>query len=64
MIMLIVGLLLWTVVHLFPSVAPAGRQLLVTRLGNHAYQGLFSLFAIAALVLIVAGWRNTVPGQL
>ena len=61
MAMLILGLTIWIAVHLFPSVAPASRQRLVSRLGNGAYQGVFSLLLITGLLLIVFGWRNTTP---
>jgi uncharacterized membrane protein len=64
MAMLILGLIIWVAVHLFPSVAPARRQRLVVQLGNGPYQGIFSLLLIAGLLLIVFGWRNTAPVHL
>jgi uncharacterized membrane protein len=64
MAMLISGLLIWIVVHLFPAVAPASRQQFVTRLGNGPYQAIFSMVIIAGLLLIVLGWRSTVPAHL
>lgn len=64
MAMLIAGLAIWIAVHLFPSVAPASRQQLVTRLGNGPYQAIFSLLLIAGLLLIIFGWRNTVPDHV
>ena len=64
MAMLISGLTIWIVVHLFPSVAPASRQQLLTRMGNGPYQAVFSLLLIAGLLLIIFGWRNTVPDQV
>lgn len=60
---LLVGIGLWSVVHLFPRLAPGWKQGLVERLGLMPYQGLFSLFIVASLVLMVAGWRGTVPTQ-
>jgi uncharacterized membrane protein len=64
MFMLILGLVIWIAVHLFPSVAPRSRQRLIARLGNNGYQGIFSLLLIAGLLLIVFGWRSAVPVHL
>ncbi|MBT8126143.1 MAG: NnrU protein [Gammaproteobacteria bacterium] len=64
MAMLISGLSIWIAVHLFPAVAPASRRQLMTRLGNGPYQAVFSLLLIAGLLLIVFGWRNTVPDHV
>ncbi|MCP4472884.1 MAG: NnrU protein [Gammaproteobacteria bacterium] len=64
MITISTGLVIWTLVHLFPSVFPDKRQKLISRIGNNPYQGLFSILIIASLVLIVFGWRNTVPAQV
>ena len=58
MIWLIIGVLLWSVVHLFPSVMPAQRARLQQALGEAKYKGLFSLDTVIALVLIVIGWKN------
>lgn len=58
MSLLITGVLLWSVVHLFPAVAPARRSLLASRLGDNRYRGLFSLLIVASLVLMVLGWRR------
>ncbi len=61
MLMLIAGLSLWIAVHLFPSFAPDQRRRAIARIGNNAYQGLFSLLLVTALLLIVFGWRSTSP---
>lgn len=61
MLMLTLGLLVWVAVHLFPSVAPATRQQLMSRFGNNAYQGIFALSVLAGLLLIIFGWRSTDP---
>lgn len=57
MALLIAGVLLWSLVHLFPSVMPTVRASLIGRLGFGPYRGLFSLDIVIALVLIVVGWR-------
>lgn len=64
MTMLILGLVIWIAVHLYPSVAPTSRQQLIVRIGNNAYQGIFSILLIAGLIAIVFGWRSTVPVHL
>jgi uncharacterized membrane protein len=56
---LISGLLLWSVVHLMPSVLPGIRRGLVQGLGEGAYKGLFSLLIVGSIALIVIGWQNT-----
>ncbi len=58
---LIAGLALWVLIHLFPSLAPAARQGLVSKLGNGPYQGIFSLLIIGAILLIVSGWKSATP---
>lgn len=61
MTMLLAGIVLWFVVHAFPSVAPARRAALHQSMGEQAYRGVFSLFILAALLLIVFGWKSAVP---
>ena len=58
MTLLIIGVVLWTVVHLFPSVMPGVRAGLIEKLGENLYKGLFSLDLIIAIVLMVIGWRS------
>lgn len=58
MTVLIIGVLLWSLVHFFPSVMPNTRAKLIDRLGNGPYRGLFALDIVIALVLIVVGWRS------
>ena len=63
MSLLIVGIVVWCIVHLFPSIAPTRRQALHARLGN-GYRGLFALLILASLVLIVIGWRSAAPSAV
>ncbi|MEZ5448289.1 MAG: NnrU family protein [Thiolinea sp.] len=60
MFWLIVGILLWSLVHLFPSLMPERRAALLAERGN-LYQGGFALLIVLSLVLIVIGWRSTPP---
>lgn len=60
MFWLILGVLLWTLVHLFPSVMPGKRIELMNALDNK-YQAGFAGLIILSLILIIIGWRSTPP---
>ncbi|MDH3576892.1 MAG: NnrU family protein [Gammaproteobacteria bacterium] len=64
MSLLIIGVVIWSLTHLFPSVLPDTRDGLVGKLGENRYRGLFALLIIASLVLIVLGWRRSLPTAL
>ncbi len=57
---LVLGVLLWSAVHLLPSAAVPVRARAVERLGQ-AYQGVFALAILASIGLMVLGWRSTLP---
>jgi len=56
--LLIIGVLLWSAVHLFPSLMPTTRARLIERIGNKRYRALFALDIVIALVLMVLGWKS------
>ncbi len=58
---LILGVLVWSLVHPLRSVAAPTRASLISRLGDNGYQGAFSLVILASIVLMVVGWRSSVP---
>ncbi len=58
---LILGVLIWSVVHLFPVVARPTRRRLIERVGEQAYQGGFALSLVLAILLMVFGWREITP---
>lgn len=58
MIILALGVALWSAVHFLPSVAPGVRERLIDMVGPGPYRGLFSLDIAIALVLIVWGYRT------
>lgn len=58
-IYLIIGVLLFGLIHLYPAVLASSRLALIEKIGEGAYKGIFSLLVIFSLVLIVAGWRIT-----
>ncbi|RLQ23566.1 NnrU protein [Seongchinamella sediminis] len=65
MALLTLGVLLWAVTHLLPSISAPARAALVARIGENGYKGLFSLLTLAALALIIVGWRSIdQPGYL
>ncbi len=63
MVFLVLGIVLWSVVHLSVRLTPGVRQALIERVGHFPYQGLFSLPLILALVGMVAGWKAVGPGE-
>jgi uncharacterized membrane protein len=61
MTLLIAGVVLWSVAHLFPALAPSARANLAGKLGAGPYKGLFALDIILALALIIFGWKAATP---
>jgi uncharacterized membrane protein len=61
MIWLVLGVLLWSGVHLLPSLGASTRSGWIGRIGEDKYKGGFSLALVLALVLMVVGWRGTSP---
>ncbi len=61
MVWISIGVLLWMGVHFVRSLTPGFRQSLIAKLGEMPYKGLFALDIVVAIVLIVYGWRTTVP---
>lgn len=59
MTVLIIGVLIWVLVHLVPGIAQPLKKSMTERLGENGYKGLFSLLLLASIVLIVLGWRST-----
>lgn len=61
MALLITGLALWVVVHLFPAIFKNTRTAIIKKIGLKPYKGMFALTILASVVLIVIGWRNIEP---
>ena len=61
MLLLVLGVAVFCLAHLFPAVLPEARDRVLARHGENRYRGLLSVFIVASLVLIVVGWRNSVP---
>ena len=63
MIWLVLGVSLFAGIHMLPTAA-ATRERVVERLGEQPYKGLFSLGSVGGIVLMVIGWRSSVPSTL
>ena len=61
MTLIVIGLLLFCVVHLVPTLAPGLKASSLEKLGEGGYKGSFSLLLLGGIVSIVLGWRNTLP---
>lgn len=64
MSLLIIGIIAWSLAHLFPAVFPDTRTRWMNKLGEGPYRGLFSLLILGALLLIVFGWKFASPSAL
>ena len=64
MTILVTGLLMWWAVHLFPAMAPGTRDNLINKVGLKLYKGYFALFIVISIIVIVIGWRSTVPTDI
>lgn len=62
--LLISGLLVWSLVHFIPSLAPALKQKLIERLGGAGYKIAFTALMLCSLAMIIFGWRSSLPSHL
>ena len=62
--LLIIGLMMWTCVHFFPSVAIDTRKNIINKIGFGPYKGIFALLILSSVVLIVFGWRSIDPSDI
>ena len=58
---LLLGVLLWSVVHLLPGALPGVKKSMVARLGENGYKGVFTLAMVVAIYLVISGWKAAVP---
>ncbi len=59
MLYLALGIILWAGMHLATTLRLGVRDALIAKLDANKYKGLFSLVVLAAIGLIVVGWRST-----
>ena len=64
MSLFLAGITIFCLVHLFKAIAPTARENVVFKLGENAYKGIFSLLILGSLVMIVFGWKATLPRTL
>lgn len=62
--LLLLGLFLWSVVHFIPSMAQPIKKGWINLMGENGYKATFSLLIALSLVLIVYGWRHTIPSHI
>jgi uncharacterized membrane protein len=58
---LVLGVLLWSSVHVLPGLTKDFKKNLVGRIGEYPYKGLFLLLMILSLYLIISGWISMTP---
>lgn len=58
---LVIGVLLWSLVHFVPSIAAGLKKSMVSRIGEYPYQGAFAVLLIISLYLIISGWSSMTP---
>ena len=61
MALLILGILIWSGMHLIPALAVQMRAGWIERIGEGPYKGLFALSLVGAITLMVMGWKSTDP---
>lgn len=59
MIWLVLGVLIWSLVHFIPVLARPFREDLIAKLGAGSYRATFSIIIFLSVALIVYGWRST-----
>ncbi|MEE9335683.1 MAG: NnrU family protein [Granulosicoccaceae bacterium] len=59
MIWIVVGIVLWSLVHFIPTLAQPFRQKLIDSWGSRIYLAIFSISVVISIGLMVYGWRNT-----
>ncbi|MGA9572799.1 MAG: NnrU family protein [Lysobacterales bacterium] len=60
---LALGVLIWSMVHFFPALAPALKKSLIKRFGENPYKGVFGLLMIISIYLIITGWSSLTPTE-
>lgn len=61
MVWLVLGVALWMLAHLGKSAGRGIRSTLIEKVGEDPYKGLIAMSVLSALVLMVIGWRATLP---
>ena len=64
MTLLVIGLIMWSAVHLFTAMATGTRANLINKFGLGFYKGCFALLIVISIVVMVFGWRSIEPGDI
>lgn len=58
-IYLIIGVLLFSLAHLYTVIFLDNRKAIIGKIGLNPYKGIFSLVILSALGMIIFGWRSS-----
>ena len=58
---LIIGVLLWSMVHFVPALAVGFRNTMIKRIGEYPYKGAFIVVMVISLYLMISGWSSMTP---
>jgi len=58
---LVLGVLLWSLVHMLPGLTKDLKKNLVDRIGEYPYKGMFLLLMVLSVYLIISGWSSMTP---
>jgi len=61
MLLLIIGLLIWSSLHFVPAIAIAQRTQLMSTYGEIKYKIIYSILVFVSIALMVFGWRSIEP---
>ena len=61
MTLLITGVALWIILHLFPSLMVNARASIISNMGEKPYKAVFAVIMVGALMMIIFGWRSALP---
>ena len=61
MLLLIIGLVMWSGLHFIPSLAISSRTQLISKWGEKKYRNIFSILVVSSIILMVLGWRSIAP---
>jgi uncharacterized membrane protein len=59
MLLLICGVLLWSIMHFLPAADVGIRRALMAKIGENPYKGLFALLMFFSIFLVVSGWKSS-----
>lgn len=58
---LVLGVLLWSIIHLIPGLTADLKKTMLSRFGEYPYKGTFTLLMLVSLYLIISGWGSMTP---